>query len=181
MKRDFERLPTRDDDDNILAVVEAAADSRCKFKYSREWGVFALHSVLPTGTAFPHAFGFIPSTLGDDGDAVDIVVLTDEAPPVGTIVPCRIVANLKAYQKEKGKRIRNDRLLGVAACSERYAKVHHRSDVEKTVLDRIAQFFAFYHREQGKTFEPAGWSGRKAALKAVEAGERKFRRSARKK
>ena len=176
MKPAWDRLPAFDDDGNVLAVVEAAADSRCKFKYAPQWGVFVLHSVLPTGTAFPYAFGFVPSTLGEDGDALDIVVLTDEPPPVATLVPCRIVANLKAHQMQGKQRIRNDRLLGVAACSERYAQSRHRKDIEQTVLDRIADFFAFYHREQGKTFEPDGWMGRKAALAALNAGRRAFRR-----
>lgn len=178
MKEDYERLPTYDDDGNILAVIEAAKDSRCKFKYSPDWHVFALHSTLPTGTAFPHSFGFVPSTLGEDGDALDIVVLCDEPPPVGTVVPCRLVANLKAHQEKKGKRIRNDRLLAVAACSERYAQTRHRRDLETTVLDRIAEFFAFYHREQGKAFEPEGWTGAKAARKALEDGRRAFRHRA---
>ena len=135
-----------------------------------------LHSVLPTGTAFPYAFGFVPSTLGEDEDPLDIVVLTDEPPPVMTVVPCRLIAILEATQREEGEEIRNDRLLGVAVASERYAQCHHRKDIEETVLDRIAEFFAFYHREQGKKFEPLGWHGARKAAEVLDAGRKAARR-----
>jgi len=176
MKSAWDALPTKDEDDNVLAVIEASADSRCKFKFEPKYGVFLLHSLLPTGTAFPHAFGFVPATLGEDGDPLDIVVLADEPPPVATIVPCRIIAILEAEQTEQGKTIRNDRLLGVAAKSERYAQCVKRKDIDATVLDRIADFFRFYHREQGKQFEPRGWKSSRKAHEALEAGRDKYAR-----
>ena len=167
-------LPTRAGDD-YLAVIEASADSRCKFKYEPALRAFSLHSMLPTGTSFPYAFGFIPSTLGEDGDPLDIVVLTDEAPPVASVIPCRIVAILQAEQIEKDERVRNDRLLAVAVASERFRNCHARKDIEKTILDRIANFFEFYHAEQGKQFKPIGWKGRKVAHTSIDKGRKAFR------
>ena len=73
-------------DGNWLAVIEASANSRCKFKFEPALGAFVLESLLPTGTSFPYAFGFVPCTLGDDGDPLDVVVLTDEVPPVDTVI-----------------------------------------------------------------------------------------------
>ena len=157
-------------DGNYLAVIEASASSRSKFKFEKQLGAFVLHGVLPTGTSFPYAFGFVPSTLGEDGDPFDIVVLTDEAPPVGTVLPCRIVAVLRAEQIEGGKHVRNDRLLGVAASSERFRQCHARKDVDAKILERIANFFEFYHAEQGKRFRTIGWKGRRIAIKNLERG-----------
>ena len=176
MNAPWDSLPTRDADGRVLAVIEATGDSRCKFKYEPKFGVFVLHAVLPTGTSFPYAFGVIPGTLGDDGDPLDILVLTDEPPPAGTVVPCRLVAVLEAEQREKKKTIRNDRLLAVADVSERYAHCSKKSDIEQTVLDRIADFFRFYHREQGKTFEPIGWKGVSKAKALLAAGKRSRRK-----
>ena len=174
MRSAWESLPAADEEGNVLAVIESPAGSRCKFKFEPSYGVFLLHGILPIGTAFPHAFGFVPSTLAEDGDPLDILVLVDEAAPVTTVVPCRIVAVLEAQQKNHGKMIRNDRLLGIAVASERYAQCRKRKDIEQTVLDRIADFFAFYHREQGKHFQPKRWKGRKTALKLLESGQRAF-------
>lgn len=176
MKSAWEALPARDKDKHVLAVIEASALSRCKFKFEPDYGVFCLHNILPTGTTFPYAFGFVPSTVAEDGDPLDIVVLTDEPPPVSTVVPCRLVAILKATQKEDGETISNDRLLAVSVSSERYAACRVRTDVEEKVLQRIAEFFAFYHQEQGKKFEPLGWKGHTAAEKALEAGIKSFRK-----
>jgi len=167
-----DKLPTVNDAGLHLAVIEAPADSRSKFKYQPDFDAFVLHTILPAGTSFPYAFGFVPSTLGEDGDALDIVVLADEPPPVGAVVPCRIVAILLAKQKQDGETIRNDRLLGIAHASERFADCRSKHDVSATLLDRISEFFAFYHSEQGKTFEPLGWKGRKAALAAIDAGRK---------
>lgn len=171
---DMTGLPTRVGDD-YLAVIEASAASRCKFKFEPSLQAFSLHSLLPTGTSFPYAFGFVPSTLGEDGDPLDIVVLTDEAPPVATVIPCRIVAVLQAEQIENEERMRNDRLLGVATASERFSNCRARKDIEKTILDRIANFFEFYHAEQGKQFKPIGWKGRKTALAGIDKGRKAFR------
>jgi inorganic pyrophosphatase len=170
MKSPWDELPPRDEKGRVLAVIEASSESRCKFKFEPKRGVFELEGMLPTGTAFPHSFGFIPATLGQDGDPIDIVAMTDEPPPVSTVVPCRLVAILAANQTEKGKTIRNDRLLAVAECSERYHQVQHKKDIEQTILDRIAQFFAFYHREKGKTFLPIGWKGKGIAERALRLG-----------
>ena len=165
------QLPTWNDDGSVLAVIEATGESRFKFKFEPKYGVFLLHAVLPTGTSFPYAFGFVPGTLGEDGDPLDILVLADESPPVGTVVPCRLVAVLEATQREKKRKpVRNDRLLAVAEKSERYARCSKKADIQKTVRDRIADFFAFYHGEQGKTFEPIGWKGAATARALLAAG-----------
>lgn len=171
MKSAWDALPTWDDDGRVLAVVEATSQSRSKFKYEPRLGVFVLHAVLPTGTSFPHSFGFIPGTLGEDGDPLDVLLLTDEPPPVGAVVPCRLVAALEAEQREEKKKpVRNDRLLAVADKSERYRQCSKRSDLDPTALDRISDFFRFYHREQGKNFEPLGWKGASTAQALLKEG-----------
>ena len=175
MQMRFFHLPPQLDGD-YLAVIEATAASRCKFKYSTTLEAFILHSLLPTGTSFPYAFGFIPSTLADDGDPLDVVVLADEPPPCGTVVPCRIAGILRAQQREHGKKVRNDRLLGIATCTERFGECRRLKDISGTILDRIAEFFAFYHAEQGKSFEPLDWKGHAAAERAIGRGRKRFDR-----
>jgi len=95
---------------------------------------------------------------------------------VATVIPCRLIAILEAEQKEDGKTIRNDRLLAVAGSSERYASYRNRKDIQETVLRRIADFFDFYHREQGKTsFKAKQWKGAKAAQRALDVGRKAAR------
>lgn len=76
-----------------------------------------LGGLLPEGMLFPFDFGFVPSTLGDDGDPLDIMVLMDAPAHVGCLIDVRIIGIIEAKQTEDGKTKSNDRLLGVAVHS----------------------------------------------------------------
>jgi inorganic pyrophosphatase len=171
----YESLPSRDDDGSWLTVIEAAQGSRQKFKYRAEWRAFVLHKVLPLGLSYPYAFGFVPSTLGDDGDPLDVLVLADEALPPGMVVPCRIVGVIEAEQQEEGEKAeRNDRLLAVAKKSHRYGECRKLRDLAADVLDEIEQFFIATNVAAGRRFRPLARRGAAVATRLVEAGERKF-------
>src|SRR5580704_14703829 len=96
------------------AIIETPKGSRNKFYYDPESNLFMLGGLLPEGMMFPFDFGFIPSTLGDDGDPVDIMVLMDAPAHVGCLIDVRLVGVISAEQVEGGKKESNDRLLGVA-------------------------------------------------------------------
>lgn len=165
-------LPVQDDDGRYLAIIEAKAGSRNKYKYEPRLGALKLHRVLPLGTSFPYSFGFIPSTRGEDGDPLDVVVFMDEPAEPGTVVPCRLVGILEATQTESGKTVRNDRLLAVALESPQYAKCHTIEDISNSVLKEMERFFAFYNEQDGKVFKTKRQRGKEAARKAVEKGRK---------
>jgi inorganic pyrophosphatase len=170
---DLEQLPTRDGDGRFLAVIEASRGTRNKLKYHAEWRAFALSGVLPLGMSFPYDFGFLPSTLGEDGDPIDVLVLADESLPPATVVPCRVVGVIEAEQQDKGKEAeRNDRLIAVADKSHRYRSCKRLEDVAANVLDEIESFFVFYNQQRGGIFKPLarrGPEGAQALIKAAEA------------
>jgi inorganic pyrophosphatase len=170
-------LPSQDEKGNWHAVIEAAQGSRNKLKYEPELGALVLHAVLPLGASFPYDFGFVPSTLGDDGDPLDVLVFMDEAVPPGTVVPCRVVGVIEAEQKEKGgKPKRNDRLLAVAAKTQRYVNCRELPDLAGNVLDEIERFFVFYNRQKGVVFKPLGRRGAAQAEKLLAQGRRLFKK-----
>src|SRR3954464_12395938 len=81
------RLPPFDEESAALnAIVETPRLSRSKFAYDPESWLYKLKAVLPEGLVFPHAFGFIPSTLAEDGDPLDVLILMDEAVYPGCLV-----------------------------------------------------------------------------------------------
>jgi len=171
----LESLPTRDHG-ALLAVIEATQATRLKLKYKPEWKTFVLHGMLPLGLSFPYDFGFLPSTRGDDGDPLDVLVLADEALPAGTVVPCRIVGVIEAEQQDKGepKPERNDRLLAVAMKSHRYGECRTLRDVAGNVLDEVESFFVAMNAQKGGRFTPLARRGAEAAERLVEQGERRF-------
>ena len=172
----FDALPLQDAHDRHLAVIEAAAGARSKCKFEPALGVFVLDSVLPLGLSFPYSFGFLPSTLGEDGDPLDVLVLLDEALPPGSVIPTRLLGILEATQIQDRKAKRNDRLLAVADSSDRYANMRRLADVSTHVRERIAAFFVTYNREKGREFRPLAWRERKAALAAVARGHAAWQR-----
>ena len=100
---DPSRLKPVDEQDKQLlrVVIETPKGSRNKFAFDAEQHMFQLKKVLPAGMAFPYDFGFVPSTLAEDGDPVDVLVLMDEPAFPGCVLSCRPVGVIEGEQKSK--------------------------------------------------------------------------------
>ncbi len=152
------------------AIIETPKGCRNKFDYDPDSGLFMLGGLLPEGMMFPFDFGFIPCTLGADGDAVDVMVLMDAPAHVGCLIEVRIIGIISAEQTEKGKTETNDRLLGVAVHSYEHEDVQAIGEVSKTLLDQIEEFFISYNKQRGKKFRVTGTGGPKKAIKFLKSG-----------
>ncbi len=152
------------------AIIETPKGCRNKFDYDPDSGLFMLGGLLPEGMMFPFDFGFIPSTLGEDGDPLDILVLMDAPAHVGCLIDVRIIGGIKAEQKEDGKTENNDRLLGVAVHSYDHEDLDSINDVSKTMLDQLEEFFISYNKQRGKKFKVTGTGGQKKALQFLKDG-----------
>src|SRR4051812_43141622 len=91
-------------------IIETPKGSRTKFAYDEKSRLFELRGLLPHGLVFPFDFGFIPRTLGGDGDPLDVMVLMDAPAHVGCLIDARIIGILNAEQVKDGDRETNDRL-----------------------------------------------------------------------
>src|SRR5438128_46666 len=152
------------------AIIETPKGCRNKFDYDPETNLFMLGGLLPEGMMFPFDFGFIPSTLGDDGDPLDILVLMDAPAHVGCLIEARIIGVIAAEQIEDGKKETNDRLLGVAVHSYDREGLESIDDVSKTLLAQIEEFFVSYNKQRGKRFKITGTGGPKKAIRFLKAG-----------
>ncbi len=136
-------------------IVDTPKNSANKYEFDESTGLFKLGSVLTLGHSFPYDFGFIPNTLGGDGDALDVLIFMDEPAFVGCLVKCRLIGGIKARQTERnGKRVRNDRLLAVACKSLAYCEINSINDLSTEILEQIEHFFISYNQVKGKVFEP---------------------------
>lgn len=171
-------LPPFDEESGDLnAVVETVAGSRNKFAYDAELGLFRLKGVLPAGASFPFDFGFVPSTKGDDGDPLDVLLLMDEPAFAGCLVSARLLGVITAQQRERDGTVeQNDRLIAVASDSHTHEGVRTLGDLSPNLLDEIEHFFVSYNQVRGKKFTPTGRKGPKAARTIVEEGARRFAR-----
>jgi inorganic pyrophosphatase len=160
------------------AIIETPKGCRNKFDYDPESNLFKLAGLLPEGMMFPFDFGFIPSTLGEDGDPVDILVFMDAPTHVGCLIDVRIIGIIRAKQTQDGKTETNDRLLGVAVHSYDHEHVKTIDEVSKTLLSQIEAFFVSYNRQRGKKFKIVGTGGPKKAIKLLESGVQRRLRAA---
>lgn len=169
-------LPPFDAESGLLnAVVETVQGSRNKFTFDETRGLYYLSGVLPAGASFPYEFGFVPSTLGGDGDPLDVLLLTDDRTFPGCLVPARLIGAITAEQVEKDGAVeKNDRLLAVASESHDHAEVRTLADLGDRRLDEIEHFFVSYNEQKGKVFRPTGRVGARAAKTIVERGAASF-------
>ena len=156
------------------AIIETPRNFRNKFDYDPESNLFMLGGLLPEGMIFPFDFGFIPSTLGEDGDPLDVMVLMDAPAHVGCLIDIRLIGIIEAEQSEDGKTERNDRLLGVAIHSYDHEDLSSIDDVSKRLLDQVEAFFVSYNKQRGKKFSVIGTGGPKKAIRFLKAGMKAF-------
>jgi inorganic pyrophosphatase len=163
--------------DKIMqVVVETPKGSRNKYAFDEDQKVFALKKVLPAGMAFPYDFGFVPSTLADDGDPVDVLVLMDEPAFPGCLLKCRIIGIIEGEQGDKKSTERNDRIVAIENDNHSFADVRHVDDLGKEFVRELEDFFVNYHELSGEKYRILGAKGPAAARKQLKAGIRAFKK-----
>lgn len=136
-------------------VIETPKGSAQKYDYDPSSHFFKLKKILPSGMVFPYDFGFIPDTLGEDGDPLDIIMISEFASFPGCIVECKIIGGFKAEQSEeegKKKMIRNDRFLSIPKCSQIFKNVKSLDDLPDDIITQLEDFFIDYNKIEGKVF-----------------------------
>jgi inorganic pyrophosphatase len=149
-------------------IIETPKGCRNKYKFDEETGRMKLSKVMPEGMMFPYDFGFIPDTQAEDGDPLDVLVLSDEPMFPGCEVECRLIGVIKAEQTEQGKTNRNDRLIAVAQASVLYASVQDIGDLEDAVLKQIEAFFTNYQKVRDIEFKVLERTGARGAREVVD-------------
>jgi inorganic pyrophosphatase len=153
----------------IVVTIETPKGSRNKIKYDPASGEFKLSKVMPEGMMFPYDFGFVPATKAEDGDPLDVLVLTDEPLFPGCLVDCSLVGVIKAEQTEKRHANRNDRLIAVANQSLLYSDTKTLKDLNPKVLEQIEDFFVNYQKVREVEVRILGHAGPREALRILAA------------
>jgi inorganic pyrophosphatase len=156
---------------NVDVVIETPKSSAQKYDYVPNTPFFKMSKILPSGMVFPYDFGFIPKTKGEDGDPLDVIVISEFNSFPGVIIKCRIIGGIKAEQsEEKGskKMIRNDRFLAIPKFSNIFQNVKKMEDLPKELTDQLEEFFIGYNKLEGKKFKALGKIGPKEAQGLIE-------------
>ncbi|PYX21605.1 MAG: inorganic pyrophosphatase [Acidobacteria bacterium] len=148
-------------------TIETPKGSRNRIKYDPSRRQFKLSKVMPEGMMFPYDFGFVPLTKADDGDPLDVLVLTDEPLFPGCLVECSLIGVPKAEQKEERHTNRNDRLIAVANQSLLYSGTKTLKDLNPKILQQVEEFFVNYQKVCGIEVRILGHAGSREALKIL--------------
>ncbi|MDB5194973.1 MAG: Inorganic diphosphatase [Parcubacteria group bacterium] len=145
-------------------VVEIPRGSQNKYEIDKETGLIALDRVLHTAQTYPFDYGFVPQTLWDDGDALDVVLLTTVPLAPGILVHARPIAILPMVDGGE----KDEKVLAVPVDDPRFADIQDLADVNKHTLKEIAHFFLTYKQLQKKDVTLEEWQDKNAATAAFE-------------
>jgi inorganic pyrophosphatase len=160
--------PVDKKDGTLQVIVETPKGSRNKFAFDPDQGIFALKKVLPAGMVFPYDLGFLPQTIADDGDPIDVLLLMDEPAFTGCAVRAVLIGVIEGEQVDGKKKVRNDRLLAVAEANHMYSNIRKLADLPKKFLDELQDFFVNYHNLEGKKYKLLGCKGTDKALDLIK-------------
>jgi inorganic pyrophosphatase len=151
----------------LNVVVETPKGSRVKYAYDFKSGFFGLSKALPEGMVFPFNFGFVPQTLAEDGDPLDVLILNEEPLIPGCLLKVEPIAVIKATQSQGSKTVRNDRIVGQAISKETPLEFQSLK-LRKEMVAQIEFFFTSYNKLYGKQFKVLGTGGPEKATKIVK-------------
>lgn len=149
----------------LPAFIEISKGSNIKYEWCEKTQTLNLDRILHSSVMYPENYGFIPQTLCDDGDPLDVLILSNHKFQPGTIVYVRPICYMNMTD-EKG---RDEKLLAVADAEPYFKDVNVMEDVSKHKLTEIKEFFTTYKNlEKDKWTSIDEWNDTEQALKLVE-------------
>ncbi|MBO9533601.1 MAG: inorganic diphosphatase [Solirubrobacteraceae bacterium] len=155
---------------DLFAYVEIPKGSRNKYEYDAEVGALVLDRFLFSSVVYPSDYGFIPDTLGEDGDPLDALVIVTEPTFPGCTIPVKAIGIFKMTD-DKGK---DDKIVCIPTTDPNWTDVNDLSDLNGQLKTEISHFFEIYKQPEGKTVTIDGWDDREAALAEIEASRKRW-------
>ncbi|MDR2778057.1 MAG: inorganic diphosphatase [Rickettsiales bacterium] len=157
---------------NVLIEVPANSAPTVKYELDKESGVLFVDRFIATPMHYPCSYGFIPNTLADDGDPIDVLVVAEYSLMAGVVIPCKPIGVL-IMEDEKGE---DEKIIAVPTekMNSEYSVIDEIDSMSKITLDKIKHFFEHYKDlEKGKWVKVSGFrNSEEAKKKILEAVER---------
>lgn len=150
--------------DEMNVIIEIPKFSKNKYEIDKETGVIALDRVMHTAQDYPFDYGFVPQTLFDDGDALDVVLVTTYPLAPGILVKARPVAIMEMIDGGE----RDDKVVAVPSDDPRFDTVKDLSDLNPHFIKEMSHFFETYKKVQNKEVSVGAWHGKEKAQEAFE-------------
>jgi inorganic pyrophosphatase len=159
--------------DEMNVIVEINKGSHNKYEIDKATGMIALDRVAHTGQNFPFDYGFVPQTLWDDGDALDVILLTTYPLLPGILVRARPVALMNMIDSGNA----DDKVIAVPTDDPRWKETKDIADINKHTLKEIEHFYSTYKKLQNKEVVVTGFVGRREAEEAFGRAKKLYSES----
>jgi len=147
----------------IYVVVEIPKGSRNKYEYDKEHGFMKMDRVLYSAMHYPGDYGMIPQTLYEDGDSLDVLVMTGQPAFPGCVIEARPIGLFRMKDRD----LADDKVLAVPATDPLFAGYKDLYDVPPHFLKEVAHFFSVYKDLEKLKVDVIGWESAKIALQAI--------------
>lgn len=161
--------PGKNPPELINVVIEIPAGGTIKYEVDEDSGALMVDRFLHTAMFYPFNYGFMPGTAADDGDPLDIIVLSSQPVQPGVVIPATPIAML-GMEDEEGQ---DDKLVAVPPekIDPVYGKIKSADDIDETTKAKIKHFFENYKTlEPNKWVKITEWKGKDAALEEIKKG-----------
>ncbi len=161
------------EDVNVIIEVEIGGEP-IKYELDKEAGTLYVDRFLYTPMRYPGNYGFVPHTLSDDGDPIDVLVANTRPIVPGAVINLRPIGVLRMEDESGG----DEKILAVpsARLTQRYAHVHNHTDMPQITLDQIQHFFEHYKDlEPGKWVKVLGWGDADEARRLITEAIARYR------
>ncbi|MCC6639399.1 inorganic diphosphatase [Candidatus Falkowbacteria bacterium] len=149
--------------EKLNVVIEIPKGSSNKYEVTED-GIIALDRVLHSPFFYPADYGFVPGTLAEDGDPVDVLVVTDSPCFPGCLVEARPIGILY-MEDDKGK---DEKVIAVQTKNPRYKHINDVADLGEHIVKEFDHFFSEYKKLEGKWAKTAGHAGKDAAIEYLK-------------
>jgi inorganic pyrophosphatase len=154
----------------VNAIVEIPKGRRNKFEVDKKTGLIRLDRYLYSSSHYPGDYGFIPQTLAEDGDALDILVMVNEPTFSGCLIEARVIGLFR--MKDRG--VNDFKILGVPHSDPLFAEYQNLRDAPSHFLREVEHFFATYKQLEGVIIETMGWATAQDAIEEVKSSVERF-------
>jgi inorganic pyrophosphatase len=153
----------------VRTIIEIPKDSVNKIEYDGELGLFRLDRSLYSPVHYPGDYGFIPGTLAEDNDPLDVLVLVSAPSFTGCLIEVRPIGILNMIDRDE----KDEKIIAVPCRNPRYDQIHTMDQIFDHVRRELEHFFMIYKELEGKVTTNQGWGGPREARRCiVEARER---------
>lgn len=149
--------------ETVRTIVEIPKGSVNKYEYDGTLGMFRLDRSLYSPVHYPGDYGFIPGTLAEDHDPLDVLVLVSEPSFTGCLIEVRPVGVLNMVDSEEN----DQKVIAVPTRDPRYDQVHTMDQVFAHVRRELEHFFSIYKELEGRVATTQGWGGPREARRCI--------------